>query len=248
MKEKYCKKCNQEYDAEKTYCPVCGALLLEKEKEEVNSQENEEKKDDESIWVMVRNEYLIPQYEPVAKKYLLPLIVIMGIIEAVAVCVALQVGIAKAFTDSFRCLIISVLIMIGVEALRKWTICEYGGNSEMLMFGVKESTMKTCENVMKIVYPMIVIFCSLACLRYIGVAYDIIKNLFDAEFKGIEYQGFEMELLLLIYKIKDWIMLSICTTIVYETSKIYHKVEEKSLKFSIAALEAYRLIKQSQKK
>lgn len=243
--KKYCQKCNKVFDEQKKYCPYCGNQLIEKE--ENNATEKKETtqeitSEDENMWENLKKDKLLPFYDPIARRFLLPLTVVLGILEVLFFWWFCVKGIPDALNNSWIKLIFFLAVYAGLANLRQWTICEYAGNPEIQMFGITENIFLSLETTMKIIYIVIYIVCVAYCLNYLMDVWGITVNLIENLFENADHNIIK-ENLMIMYKLKNCMMVSLFTSIIYEESMLHHKVEKEDMEISGLFLKMFHTIK-----
>ena len=269
--KKYCQKCNKVFDEQKKYCPYCGSQLIEKEESIVKKEEDEKEQEienpDDTIHYITLEEIVSFKYNSIAKVFLLPVTIGMGILEMLFLGLFLSKGIPKVITNSWLEAIVFLLLFIGVAKFRKWTIYKFSGNSQMKMFGIAKNTLQSIEGTFVIIYSIICIICGVALLDYfgltlngivndVGMALDAVDTFLNnlGEIGGDMNYGSEIHYgklivplikfaLIELYGLRNWLIVLTCSTIVYQETTVYHKIEESELEILSALKKAFCKIK-----
>ena len=265
MKNKYCERCQEFFNEQKKYCPHCGGKLVEKGgnkiEERVFGQEKVETQNDKTCKTIIE-ELILPEYSPVASVFLIPLTAGMGILEILFLWLSFLVGIPRVLEDSWICIIIFPLVFIGIAIVRRWTIYEFAGNSQMQMFGIKKDTLQRTEKVLLIVYAIILsiilIACCVALLDYFGITGDVVNGTWDsaalsldnqAEMKNVmKYfdeinKGTLLKLSIIdLYSLKNWAITLVCSSVIYQEVTVYRKVKMFEFEIPNVLIKAFHAV------
>ena len=265
MKGKYCEGCHEFFDEQKKYCPHCGSKLVEKNestiKEGALGQEKVEPQNNK-IWETILDELILPKYSPVASVFLIPLTVGMGILEILFLWLSFLVGIPRVLEDSWVCIIMFPFVFVGIAIVRRWTIYEFAGNSQMQMFGIKKDTLQRTEKVLLIVYAIILsiilIACCVALLDYFGITGDVVNGTWDsaalsldnqAEMKNVmKYfdeinKGTLLKLSIIdLYSLKNWAITLVCSSVIYQEVTVYRKVKMFEFEIPNVLIKAFHAV------
>ena len=251
MKNKYCERCQEFFDEQKKYCPHCGGKLVEKGENKIEErtlgQKKVESQNDKTGKTIIEELILtiLPEYSPIASVFLIPLTAGMGILEILFLWLSFLVGIPRVLEDSWICIIIFPLVFIGIAIVRRWTIYEFAGNSQMQMFGIKKDILQRAEKVLLIVYAIILsiilVACCVALLDDFGITGDAVNGTWSsaalssdnqAEMKNVMKYFDEINKATLVklsiidlYSLKNWAITLVCSSVIYQEVTVYRKVK-----------------------
>lgn len=251
MKGKYCEGCHRFFDEQKNYCPHCGGKLVEKGENKIEErtlgQKKVESQNDKTGKTIIEELILtiLPEYSPIASVFLIPLTAGMGILEILFLWLSFLVGIPRVLEDSWICIIIFPLVFIGIAIVRRWTIYEFAGNSQMQMFGIKKDILQRTEKVLLIVYAIILsiilVACCVALLDDFGITGDAVNGTWSsaalssdnqAEMKNVMKYFDEINKATLVklsiidlYSLKNWAITLVCSSVIYQEVTVYRKVK-----------------------